>query len=303
MMRAGDLHLVRAWGRASTYRCERCRAMRRSLRRAWAVFREARRQAKRSEPRLRPLHPGRRSSSARPRHPRAVRAVADENGVGPAPVEGPVRKGSVLNFVYLPWSMRCQILKRRSVRRTFWRTDCGPGTVPGHLGHLVRRCGWRGRSISLRPHPSGRTQYSFRGGLSASCHAGDCPCATGSRAPHTRRRAMGEDTAFGGVDEHKETIAVGGRRGPSRRRGALSRRDRELAGGIPQAGEEAGQGARHAAILLRGRSLRLWHPSQADRHGPRLRVGRPVEDARAPRRPGQDRPARCGTAGAPAPGG
>jgi len=38
-------------------------------------------------------------------------------------------RGSVLNFVYLARSMRLQILKRRSARRTLWRTDCGPRTI------------------------------------------------------------------------------------------------------------------------------------------------------------------------------
>jgi len=39
-------------------------------------------------------------------------------------------EGSVLNFVYLPRSMRFQILKRRSARRTLWRTGCGLQTIP-----------------------------------------------------------------------------------------------------------------------------------------------------------------------------
>jgi len=38
--------------------------------------------------------------------------------------------GSVLNFVYLARSMRFQILKRRSARRTLWRTGCGLQTIP-----------------------------------------------------------------------------------------------------------------------------------------------------------------------------
>ena len=38
--------------------------------------------------------------------------------------------GSVLNFVYPCRSMRFWIFKRRSARRTLWRTDCGPQTIP-----------------------------------------------------------------------------------------------------------------------------------------------------------------------------
>ena len=41
-----------------------------------------------------------------------------------------VDKGSVLNFVYLARPMRFQILKRRSARRTLWRTGCGLQTIP-----------------------------------------------------------------------------------------------------------------------------------------------------------------------------
>ena len=37
---------------------------------------------------------------------------------------------SVLNFVYPSRSMRFWILKRRSARRTLWRTDCGLQTIP-----------------------------------------------------------------------------------------------------------------------------------------------------------------------------
>ncbi|MCB5412155.1 chaperonin GroEL, partial [Pseudogemmobacter faecipullorum] len=39
--------------------------------------------------------------------------------------------GTVLKSVYLGRSMRFQILKRRSARRTLWRTGCGRQTIPG----------------------------------------------------------------------------------------------------------------------------------------------------------------------------
>ncbi len=65
--------------------------------------------------------------------------------------------GSVLNFVYLTGSMRFQILKRRSARRTLWRTGCGPQTIPGRFGRLSRSCGWPGRSALSPPRLSGMT--------------------------------------------------------------------------------------------------------------------------------------------------
>ena len=70
------------------------------------------------------------------------------------------RWGSVLNFVYLARSMRFQILKRRSARRTLWRTGCEPQTIPGRFGRLSRSCGWPGRSASLRHRLSGMTRGS-----------------------------------------------------------------------------------------------------------------------------------------------
>ena len=67
------------------------------------------------------------------------------------------KQGSVLNFVYLARSMRFQILKRRSARRTLWRTGCGPQTIPGRFGRLSRSCGWPGRSALSPPRLSGMT--------------------------------------------------------------------------------------------------------------------------------------------------
>lgn len=65
--------------------------------------------------------------------------------------------GSVMNSVYLSRLMRFQILKRRSARRTLWRTGCGLQTIPGRSGHPFRIFGWRGRSAWSRPHRSGRS--------------------------------------------------------------------------------------------------------------------------------------------------
>ena len=50
-----------------------------------------------------------------------------------------------------------QILKRRSARRTLWRTGCGPQTIPGRFGRLSRSCGWPGRSALSPPRLSGMT--------------------------------------------------------------------------------------------------------------------------------------------------
>jgi hypothetical protein len=69
-------------------------------------------------------------------------------------------RGSILNFVYPARPMRFQILKRRSARRTLWRTGCGPQTIPGRFGHPSRSCGWRGRSALSPPRPSGRSRAS-----------------------------------------------------------------------------------------------------------------------------------------------
>jgi len=58
----------------------------------------------------------------------ARRFGAAQSGV--VAIDGKTLRGSVLNFVYLPRSMRFQILKRRSARRTLWRTGCGLQTIP-----------------------------------------------------------------------------------------------------------------------------------------------------------------------------
>lgn len=68
--------------------------------------------------------------------------------------------GSVMNFVYLARPMRFQILKRRSARRTLWRTDCGPQTIPGRFDHLFRTCGLPDRSAWSRLHRSGMSSAS-----------------------------------------------------------------------------------------------------------------------------------------------
>ncbi|MCB5412502.1 transposase [Pseudogemmobacter sp. CC-YST710] len=47
------------------------------------------------------------------------------------------QSGTVLKSVYLGRSMRFQILKRRSARRTLWRTGCGRQTIPGRCGAVV----------------------------------------------------------------------------------------------------------------------------------------------------------------------
>lgn len=65
------------------------------------------------------------------------------------PVAGPLF-GIVLNFVYLARSMRFQILKRRSARRTLWRTGCGPQTIPGRFGRLSRSCGSQVNQLGRR---------------------------------------------------------------------------------------------------------------------------------------------------------
>ncbi|WP_254512037.1 transposase, partial [Komagataeibacter oboediens] len=41
-------------------------------------------------------------------------------------------KESVLKSVYLTWPTVVQLLKRRSARRTLWRTGCGLQTIPEH---------------------------------------------------------------------------------------------------------------------------------------------------------------------------
>ncbi|WP_254512056.1 transposase, partial [Komagataeibacter oboediens] len=46
-------------------------------------------------------------------------------------VEDLVRE-SVLKSVYLTWPTVVQLLKRRSARRTLWRTGCGLQTIPEH---------------------------------------------------------------------------------------------------------------------------------------------------------------------------
>ncbi|AVO37130.1 site-specific integrase [Pukyongiella litopenaei] len=69
-------------------------------------------------------------------------------------------RGSVLKSVYLARPMRFQILKRRSARRTLWRTDCGLQTIPGRFGHPFRTCGLPGRSAWSRPRRSGRNPAS-----------------------------------------------------------------------------------------------------------------------------------------------
>ena len=68
--------------------------------------------------------------------------------------------GSVLNSVYLSRSMRFQILKRRSARRTLWRIDCGLQTIRGRCGHLFRSSGSPNRSAWSRPHRSGMSRAS-----------------------------------------------------------------------------------------------------------------------------------------------
>ena len=64
-------------------------------------------------------------------------------------------KGSVMTSVYLARPMRFQILKRRSARRTLWRTDCGLQTIPGRCGRLSRSFGSRDRSAWSRRRRSG----------------------------------------------------------------------------------------------------------------------------------------------------
>lgn len=82
-------------------------------------------------------------------------SVSDQSGLGRMTIQG-----SVMNFVYLTWPMRFQILKRRSARRTLWRTGCGLQTIPGHFCHPSRICGWRDRSAWLRHHRSGTSRVS-----------------------------------------------------------------------------------------------------------------------------------------------
>ncbi len=70
------------------------------------------------------------------------------------------KTGSVLKSVYLAWPMGFQILKRRSARRTLWRTGCGLQTIPEHSARLSQSCGSPGRSASLRHRRSGTNRAS-----------------------------------------------------------------------------------------------------------------------------------------------
>jgi len=87
------------------------------------------------------------------------RLDAGRNGGCPVLAVG-ITPGSVLNFVYPARPMRLQILKRRSARRTLWRTGCGLQTIPGHFGHPSRTCGLPGRSAWSQPRRLGRNPAS-----------------------------------------------------------------------------------------------------------------------------------------------
>ena len=74
-----------------------------------------------------------------------------------------------------------------------------------------------------------------------------------------------------GLDVYKDTIAVG-RRGRANGGSGL-RENFKYAGGVEGAVGQAGSKRRQAAVLLRSRSLRLWHPAPVERCRTRMRGG------------------------------
>ena len=114
---------------------------------------------------------------------------------------------------------------------------------------------------------------------------------------------MEERITYVGLDVHKEEIvaavAEGGIGGEVREYGRIANTGGALDRLMRRLG---GEGVR-LRFCLRGRPVRLWHPTSLVGAWARLRCGGAVADPEAGGRPGQDGSAGCGRSGAAASGG